>query len=214
MEQTKTCLVCKIDKPLSEFNKHKSKLHGVQSECRLCISNYHKMDRLNHRQKRLDRDKNWRKNNLQYFRDYNKHKNHTDPDFKMIKSLRYETWRIFKSDCQDKDLPSEEILGVNYEEARKRLFATMPEGKTMQDFLNGDLEIDHKIPVDWFKKFYRKYGRLTKELLKEMGSINNLQLLPKEENQLKKNRYGHGPNNEIILYEDWVKTRQVPTQSH
>lgn len=39
MEQLKTCRTCKIEKPISKFNKDKTKKYGVGGECKPCASN-------------------------------------------------------------------------------------------------------------------------------------------------------------------------------
>lgn len=57
----KICSICKINKPLSEFNKCKSRLCGVQSRCRICDKKYRSIpsrlekERIN---KRIYRKKN------------------------------------------------------------------------------------------------------------------------------------------------------------
>ena len=96
MNQLKICLFCKQHKPHSEFNKHKSKKDGLQTECRVCISNYHKEDRIKHKEKRLNRDKTWRRNNRSYFNNYAKEKRVSDLNFKLSANLRNATWRLFK----------------------------------------------------------------------------------------------------------------------
>jgi len=100
---------------------------------------------------------------------------------------------------------------VSWKEAHNRLIKTLPEGYTEQDWLDGKLHVDHKIPIAWFK---RLYGTLTEDLIKRINHISNLQLIPKEQNISKGDRYGHGINNEIILYENWVITEQLSTISH
>jgi hypothetical protein len=78
----------------------------------------------------------------------------------------------------------------------------VPEGYTLQDFLDGKLVIDHKIPLAWFDL------TIESELM-EAGNINNLQLLTHQDNGTKCDRYGHMPDGSIILYEDWVMTRCI-----
>ena len=207
MNQLKLCLFCKQHKPHSEFNKHNSKKDGLQTECRVCISNYHKEDRIKHREKRLNRDRTWRRNNKSYFNNYVKERRVNDLNFKLSANLRNATWRLFKGAGKKKDTTSEKILGVSYEVAVERLLSSIPEGYTKQDFLDGKLEVDHKIPVDWF-------DLTIPSELKEAGHIDNLHLIPKEVNQLKKNKYGDLDNGGIILYEEWLQTRQVPIESH
>lgn len=37
---TKTCYKCHIDKPLTEFHKHKGRKQGVTDYCKICRNNY------------------------------------------------------------------------------------------------------------------------------------------------------------------------------
>jgi hypothetical protein len=141
---------------------------------------------------------------LEQKKEYQKNKYNTDPNFKAKENLRKATYRLFKR--ADKNKKTLKILGVSsYEDALSRLLKTMPEGYTLQDFLEGKLAIDHKIPLAWFDL------TIESELMKA-GNINNLQLLTKEQNQEKLDKYGHMPDGSIILYEDyedWVKTKVV-----
>jgi hypothetical protein len=211
MDKVRVCYVCKESKPLVEYHRCSKSKEGHKYSCKVCVSNYHKMDRLNHRQKRLDRDRNWRLNNKEYFCKYDHDKRKTDPTYRATTNLRNATWRLFKEAGKNKDKQSTKILGVGFSEAKDILLRTIPVGYTEQDWLDGKLDIDHKIPLSWYKRYY---GSLTDELILEAGSINNLQLLPKDDNYRKKNLYGHLDNGGIISYEEWIKTRQVPTQSH
>ncbi len=41
-EKTKICVLCKVEKYLSEFYKHKSGRHGVDNRCKICFTAYRK----------------------------------------------------------------------------------------------------------------------------------------------------------------------------
>lgn len=36
MEQTQTCTVCKVEKPLSDYGKHKECTNGIRKQCKSC----------------------------------------------------------------------------------------------------------------------------------------------------------------------------------
>lgn len=69
------------------------------------------------------------------------------------------------------------LVGYTLADIRQRLKETMPDGYSWQDFLNGDLHIDHIVPVSAFnfsKPEHDDFGRC--------WSLSNLQLLPAKEN--------------------------------
>lgn len=234
MDQLKVCSRCKKSKPLGEFSKNVTRKDGLQAECRVCVKVFSKDYYEKNRDKRLeyqkdyaeknrdkileqkkDYNKSWRAANKDYHNDYNKDYNktkyHSDPGFKATMLIRSQIHKLFKSSGQKKDKRSTELLGVTWEEAYSSLLKTIPEGYTEQDWLEGKLHIDHKIPISWYKELY---GTLTEELIKKANHISNLQLLPAKDNLTKRNTYGHGMNNEIINYEDWVLMEQSTTISH
>lgn len=143
--------------------------------------------------------------------EYQKHRYATDPEFRIKRILRNDLRKLFKLSGLKREKRSMELLGIPWKELYNGLLKTLPEGYTEQDWLNRKLHVDHKIPIAWFK---RLYGTLTEDLIKRVNHISNLQLIPKEQNISKGDRYGHGINNEIILYEDWVITEQLSTISH
>jgi len=73
-----------------------------------------------------------------------------------------------------------DLINYNVEQLKKRLEFTMPKGYTWQDFLNGNLHIDHIIPISAF-------NFLSSEHLdfRRCWALNNLQLLPAKENMSK-----------------------------
>jgi len=65
----------------------------------------------------------------------------------------------------------------------KRLNNTMPEGYTWQDFLSGELHIDHIIPKSAFN-----FTRPEHTDFKRCWALSNLRLLPAKENRIKYNK--------------------------
>jgi hypothetical protein len=77
----KTCSVCGIEKPLDAFYKQSKGKYGVTSRCKLCLLEANKRhvkpemqviysenwrNKGNNRERSLETNRNWRKNNLQY----------------------------------------------------------------------------------------------------------------------------------------------------
>ena len=202
MDQLKVCSKCKESKAHSEFSKNKSSKDKLSYQCKVCYREY--------RNKERGCGVTWfeeEQENYEGYRVSNVPKKILKQ--RVITRLRVETNRIFKikGNKRQKDIRSREILGVGYEEAYVRLLETIPVGYTEMDWLEGRLEIDHKIPLSWFNLD-------TEKEIKEAGNISNLQLLPREENLLKSNNYGHLDTGGIILYEEWLLKRQVIIISH
>lgn len=174
----KICYKCKSNQPLINFLKDMTRRDGFQSICNNCRNEYR-----NNRYK-------------------------TQAQYKLKCNLRNHAHRLINLSGKIKEQSTEELLGSNFNEAEKMMFAKIKEaGFTIEQLLNGEIEQDHKVPLAWFD--------LTNEdEYREAGHISNLHYITKEENQKKRDRYAHGPNNEIILKEEWIKKRQVPTISH
>jgi len=74
----------------------------------------------------------------------------------------------------------ETLVGYTLKDLIKRLKKTMPKGYTWQDFLEGRLHIDHRIPISAFN--YTKPEHID---FKRCWALKNLQLLPAKENRVK-----------------------------
>ena len=191
--QLKVCFTCKELKLHSQFSSNKAnKKDGLATNCKHCYNKYKKKDRgygVSWNDEDVIKIKKPEKQSLQQ---------------KLIRWLRSQVYRLFKLRGKCKDEHTLKILGVkSYEEALSRLLKTLPDGYTEQDWLDGKLAIDHRIPISWFDL------TIMSQLL-EAGNINNLQLLTVKENLLKSNYYGHLDNGGIILREEWTIMRQFP----
>jgi hypothetical protein len=77
----------------------------------------------------------------------------------------------------------EDLVGYNVSILLKHLKSTIPEGYTWQDFLEGNLHIDHIIPVSVWN-----YTKAEHPDFKRCWSLENLRLLPAKENLSKGNK--------------------------
>ncbi len=77
----------------------------------------------------------------------------------------------------------EDIVGYTVEDLEKRLRKTMPKEYTWKDFKNGELHIDHIIPISAFN--YTKSEHID---FKRCWALKNLRLLPAKENLIKHNK--------------------------
>lgn len=77
----------------------------------------------------------------------------------------------------------ESLVGYTATDLEKRLKSTMPFGYTWNDFLNGELHIDHIIPVSVFNFTEPEHIDF-----KRCWALENLRLLPAEDNLRKSNK--------------------------
>jgi hypothetical protein len=77
----------------------------------------------------------------------------------------------------------EDLVGYTLENLIKHLKKTMPKGYTWQDYLKGELHIDHIIPI---RAFMFKSPK-DKEF-KQCWDLENLRLLPAKENEIKRDK--------------------------
>ena len=74
----------------------------------------------------------------------------------------------------------ETLVGYTLNNLYKRLKSTIPEGYNWNDYLEGKLHIDHKIPMSAFN-----FTKPENPDFKKCWALKNLQLLPAEENLIK-----------------------------
>lgn len=77
----------------------------------------------------------------------------------------------------------ESVVGYNLDTLKQRLKKTIPEGYSWQDFIDGNLQLDHIIPGSAFNI----EGKDCFDL-KRCWALSNLQLLPAKENMRKSNK--------------------------
>jgi len=75
------------------------------------------------------------------------------------------------------------LVSYNLNDLIKHLKKTMPEGYTWQDYLEGKLHLDHKIPISAFN-----FTKSEHTDFKRCWALSNLQLLPARENLVKSNK--------------------------
>lgn len=126
-------------------------------------------------EKERKRNRQYRENNREKINNYEKNRRKTDLKYNLncrIKLGIYESLQGNKAGRHWEDL-----IGYTLEDLIKRLKKTMPKGYTWQDFLNGKLHIDHKIPKKAFN-----FTKPEHPDFRRCWALKNLQLLPVEEN--------------------------------
>ena len=222
------CSICGADKPLEDYHKNSVNQKSWPNECKRCKINRKEQYRIDsHNQsKRYNENRKFQEEYKRYQElkttpegrkklkcsMINKHRRKTDPLYRLTGILSGQIYRLSRGVYKtNQDAKCLERTKVTEAELLAHLEKSLLPGDTMEDFVNGKYDVDHKIPKVWF---IWHYGMDNVDKISEMNHIENLHLLPKKDNMSKGARYGYGPNKEIIYYKDWVKTLQVPTQSH
>ena len=76
----KTCTKCKLEKPFTDFHKHKSQKTGLRSQCKLCTIASNKNYAIENKEKVLIASKKWRENNIDKANAYSRAWNKANPE--------------------------------------------------------------------------------------------------------------------------------------
>ena len=133
-----------------------------------------------------DYQKQWVNEHPDYYNNYQKYKCKTDLKYNLNRKISRAigiSLKRTKSIKSNKNGRHWELL-VDYTLADliKRLNKTMPLGYTWQDYLSGELHIDHIIPVSAFN-----FTKPEHTDFKRCWALSNLRLLPVKENLIKYN---------------------------
>lgn len=134
------------------------------------------------REKENERSRQYRIKNREKLNEYSrlwKNKNYKidlkfNLNYKMGRAIR----KSLKGNKQGRHW--EELVGYTLKDLIKRLKKTIPKDYNWQGYLNGDLHIDHIIPIDVFN-----YTKPEHPDFKRCWTLNNLRLLPAKENLIK-----------------------------
>jgi hypothetical protein len=135
---------------------------------------------IDNRERRLEWNKKYRERHLQRLKERNK----TDVCFSINRRMATAIRNCLKEGKYG--WKWEDLVGYTVHDLKNALEKTVPKGYTWQDFLSGDLQIDHKIPKSRFK-----YASFEDEAFRKCWSIDNLQLLPASENKRKSAKIVH-----------------------
>ena len=179
---TKKCSICEIEKPVTEFHKHKTNPTGYYASCKIC----RKQQTKNDYKKRTEDIK--RSASLYYSknkeiikvkrRSYQKTRLKNDETFKIIRNLRNRLWYALNNKFWEKNTHFSEYIGLNnYEDLKIYIEQKFQEGMSWDNY--GEWEIDHIIPLASAK---------TEEELYKLCHYSNLQPLWASENRKKRDK--------------------------
>ena len=165
---------------------HKNNLEKERQRIKL----YHK----NNLEKERQRSKQWAKNNPEKINkankkwqknpekrnNYERNRRRTDLKINLNHRISIAIGLSLKGNKAGRHW--EDLVGYNLTDLIKRLNKTIPIGYTWKDYLNGDLQIDHKIPKSVFN-----FTRPEHTDFKKCWALSNLRFLPAKENLIKSN---------------------------
>jgi hypothetical protein len=197
----KKCCKCRVEKSINAFAKNKNAKDGHEWMCKECRKKRNQTPRVQSQRKQ------WRKDNAEYMKQYvREHYLQNKPSYHAVAS-RYQSTpegkvraRIrgilnyhLKLTNQDKTTSTSVLLGYGGKELKEHL------DKQGMDW--DKHQIDHKVPITWFKK---------DTPLDIVHDLRNLQPLTELENKRKKNYYAHPIDKgyyEVII--KWIKEKYV-----
>lgn len=197
----KECCKCKVKKPINAFAKNKNAKDGHEWMCKECRKKRNQTPKV-----QLQR-KQWREDNAEYMKQYTRehYKNNkqsyfeqsarwqTTPEGKVRARIRGILNYHLKLINQDKTSDTQTLLGYSSTQLKEHL--------DRQGMDWDKHQIDHKVPITWFKE---------NTPLNIVHDLRNLQPLTELENKRKKNYYAHPIDkeyHEIII--KWIKRKYV-----
>jgi hypothetical protein len=169
----KKCTKCNIIKTINHFNKQKSGKHGVRSYCRECQQSLRKEYYYSNKDFEYVYQVNYRKNNPNYNKDWQKNKRENDILFRLSGNLRARICNILKN----KTTKTLDSIGLDINKFKDFIENKFQDGMCWENY--GKWHIDHIIPLS--------SGNSIEEILK-LNHYSNLQPLWAEDNLTKSNR--------------------------
>ena len=149
------------------------------------LTEYHKEWSKENRDRLNEYHKEWREKNIDKHREkkrnYQKHKRHTDPIYKLISNFRTAIYIVLKENKLDKYSNYFNMVGYSALDLKEHLEKQFTDGMTWENY--GEWHIDHLKPLSSFV-----FESVDDKEFKECWSLNNLQPMWGVENIKKSNR--------------------------
>jgi len=207
--QTKVCCICKERQSWSGFHKNKANKDGMERKCRACSSQLARARRQRkleeYRAKESKRRENKRESLNNYARKYYRtnlekrraaakevykrgkkrkfervrERYHTEPMFKLNQCTRRAIGHCLKGKKNRKRWSR--LVGYSATELQNHIESLFTEGMSWEQYLNGQISIDHKVPLSLFT-----FKGPEDPQFRACWSLDNLQPMWKQKN-LEKN---------------------------
>ena len=204
IEKFKKCPKCELTLSTNKFYKHKSRKDGFQVYCKKCMAKVNSDSFQNHKEKRVKKSmeygrtekgkkyrREWAKDKYDTNEEYRKDcikkvvarekvLLETDPEFKLIHTLRGRVRSALKTKNAKKNMRTLDLTGCTISFLMEFLEKKFIEGMTWEN--HGDWHIDHIKPISLF-------NLLNEEEQKKCFHYTNLQPLWAADNLSKSNKY-------------------------
>ena len=192
--QTKICVQCQVEKPISDFCKEAGHRFGIRETCKKCRKLYFTTYRKTHRKKHRASDKKYRKLNKEKRNTYNrayyyahkkelvikrKQKRKANPKLKLNGNMSTGIRRSLRS--RKAGIPWLKLVNYTIETLKKHLERQFTEGMAWDNY--GEWHIDHKIPVSVFN-----FTKPEHRDFKRCWALKNLQPMWAKKNIIKSNK--------------------------
>lgn len=195
----KWCPKCLTMKNKKEFNKHKNRHDGLQSNCRQCLKEQQKKwaktsygqkkiqtYREQHKEKLLAYGREYRKNNRQKITEHEKHRISTDENFKIRKLMRSIVIRAVKRVSKNNVKYSSTVTQIGCDDTFFKHYIEKKFKPGMSWSNHGEWHIDHIKPC-------ASFDLTDPEQQKLCNHYSNLQPLWKNENLKKRDKTFFNP---------------------
>ena len=149
------------------------------------MTEYHKEWSKENRDRLNEYHKEWREKNIDKHREkkrnYQKHKRHTDPIYKLISNFRTAIYIVLKENKLDKYSNYFNMVGYSAEQLKEHLEKRFKDDMSWENY--GEWHIDHIKPISSFV-----FESVDDKEFKECWSLNNLQPMWGVENIKKSNK--------------------------
>ena len=176
--ELKYCRRCCKWKTLNSFYKDKRYIDGLSSFCKKYYQQYGKKYKKKNKIRIAEDKKRWDLSNPE------KRKAIRKKHIKKINStvkgrLTMNIRRAIRQSLRDgkNGRHWEDVAGYTLEQLKSRLTKTMPKGYFWNDYLDGRLHVDHKIPIKVFN-----FEKISDDDFQSCWALGNLQLLPAAKN--------------------------------
>jgi len=133
---------------------------------------------IGHKEERKEYCKQRVKYNPEYHNKYMKYKRRTDLKFNLNCKISGQIYKSLKGNKAGRHW--ENLVGYSLDDLVARLKSTMPKGYNWNDYLEGKLHIDHRVPISAYN-----FSKSEHTDFRNCWALSNLQLLPAKENRIK-----------------------------
>jgi hypothetical protein len=185
----KNCVACNTIKPINDFGKKAASKDGLDCYCCVCRKSYYNSKKYDRKEYQSSYKRVISNERKLYLKEYSLKNNY---------KYRYETIKVDKGINDTSTIKRINNLvhrTLNYKDEKKLKLSKSYLGWTKYCFtekfgvIPKDYHIDHKIPVSWFLK---------NTPINIINSLDNLQLLHKDDNLKKSNKFCHSVSIEFF----------------